>query len=125
MVVFAVLPLRYTAPFPLINPGRPQFCFAFHARDYPSVGDTSEGGVQRTLTIQRNGVDAPMRTGDVQNHIVPEFGHKRVKDIRAAAVEDWIPAMDVAAATKNDILVSVPEILAAPFPENLSGLTRR
>jgi hypothetical protein len=40
-----------------------------------------------------------MRTGDVQNHIVPEFGHKRVKDIRAAAVEDWIPAMDVAAAT--------------------------
>jgi hypothetical protein len=66
-----------------------------------------------------------MRTGDVQNHIVPEFGHKRVKDIRAAAVEDWIPAMDVAAATKNDILVSVPEILAAPFPENLSGLARR
>jgi hypothetical protein len=51
MVVFAVLPLRYTAPFPLINPGRPQFCFAFHARDYPSVGDTSEGGVQRTLTL--------------------------------------------------------------------------
>jgi len=50
MVVFAVLPLRYAAPFPLINPGRPQFCFAFHARDYPRVAHPSEGGVQRTLT---------------------------------------------------------------------------
>jgi hypothetical protein len=51
MVVFAILPLRYAAPFPLINPGRPQFCFAFHARDYPRVAHPSEGGVQRTLTI--------------------------------------------------------------------------
>lgn len=53
-----------------------------------------------------------MRTGDVQNHIVPEFGHKRVKDIRAAAVADWIPAMDVAAATKNDILGTPRHIMS-------------
>jgi hypothetical protein len=35
---------------PLIDPGCPQFRFVFHAPDYPPVGDTSEGGVQRTLT---------------------------------------------------------------------------
>ena len=51
MVVFAVLPLSETTALPLIDPSRPQFCFVFHARDYPRVGNSSEGGVQRTLTI--------------------------------------------------------------------------
>jgi hypothetical protein len=53
MVVFTVLPLSETAALPLIDPGCPQFRFAFHVRDYPRVGNSSEGAVRRTLTRER------------------------------------------------------------------------
>ena len=35
MIVFALLPLRSSAPLPLVDPSRPNGFLVFHARDYP------------------------------------------------------------------------------------------
>jgi HD-GYP domain-containing protein (c-di-GMP phosphodiesterase class II) len=111
MVVFAILPLRYAAPFPLINPGRPQFCFAFHARDYPRVAHPSEGGVQRTLTFQFNDVtvytvyhEGLLLSDALESEILP---HAVRSDI--ASMQGYIDSI-VTTRQVNDIEINVIQL---------------
>jgi integrase len=47
---------------------------------------------------------AAMRSGHLENHILPQFGQKKVTEIKAIEVEDWLLNLDKKSNTKNHIL---------------------
>lgn len=47
---------------------------------------------------------ANMRTGHLKNHIVKSFGSRKVTEIRAIEIEDWLLNLDKKSNTKNHIL---------------------
>jgi hypothetical protein len=47
---------------------------------------------------------AQMRRGHLTNHILPQFKDREVNSIASAEIDDWLPSLNAANATKNYIM---------------------
>jgi len=54
---------------------------------------------------------ADNRRGQLVNHIFPQFGHRKLRDIFAVDIEDWLVMLPLASQTKNHILYSFSIVL--------------
>ena len=45
-----------------------------------------------------------MRRGHLTNHILPQFKDREVNSIASAEIDDWLPSLNAANATKNHIM---------------------
>ena len=91
------------------------FYFPKHFPDHPAAGRFRKGhqitvgeALKQWLLAKRPRIEPTTYHGyekDAVYHLIPEFGARRLSELRTSDVEQWLSGLDICGKTKNNILI--------------------